>query len=310
MEVRELQWFLALAKSQSMTNTATELHISQPTLSRALGRVERKLGVKLFDRNQNRLRLNKYGEIFQSHVIKAIKELEDCEEEIRTLVDPESGVVSLGFLHSFGGWLIPTLMDRYRAKAPNTTFELEGGPANTIVEAVRSGRIDIGFVAPEPTTDDLVWVPLGKERLCLEVPETDEWADRTEVSIAEIAERPMVALGTEYGLRQTVDRLFEAAGLKPQITMEATELSTLRALVRHSAGIAIVPVAPDEHLIPTRRIVISDPGAFRPYGAVVRRSGPHGNAARQVLRFVAETSDFGAGRDPGTATPRTLSKAV
>ena len=69
-------------------------------------------------------------------------DVETVTAEIRTLVDPESGVVSLGFLHSFGGWLIPTLMDRYRAKAPNTTFELEGGPANTIVEAVRSGRID------------------------------------------------------------------------------------------------------------------------------------------------------------------------
>lgn len=288
MEVRELEWFLALAKSQSMTTTAVELHISQPTLSRALGRVERKMGVKLFDRRQNKIRLNKYGEIFQAHVLRAMDELAQCEEEIRTLVDPERGVISLGYLHSFGGWLIPSLMDRYRSRAPHATFELAGGPANTIVEAVRDGRVDVGFVAPEPHADDLVWIPLGRERLCLEVPATDIWADRDEVSIADIAERPMVALGSGYGLRQVVDRLFADAGLKPRITVEATELSTLRALVQHGSGIAIVPISPGDRPMPTKRITITDPGAFRSYGAVIRRFGPTGSPAREFLRFMAE----------------------
>lgn len=292
MEVRELEWFIALAKTQNVTNAAAELHISQPTLSRALARVERRLGVKLFDRHQNRLRLNKYGEIFQAHAERAMKELTQGEERIKTLVDPERGVVSLGFLHSFGGWLIPSLMDRYRTQSPSTTFELEGGPADSIVEAVRSGRLDLGFVAPEPVVDDLVWVPLGREHLCLEVPESDAWEGREAISIAEIAERPMLALGPEYGLRHVVDRLFATAGLTPQITIEATELSTLRALVRHGSGIAIVPVPPGEEVSSTTRIPISDPDAFRHYGAITRRHGPTGAAARAFLRFTAGTPDL------------------
>lgn len=292
MEVRELEWFVALANTQNVTNAAAELHISQPTLSRALARVERRLGVKLFDRHQNRLRLNKYGEIFQAHAERAMKELTQGEERIRTLVDPERGVVSLGFLHSFGGWLIPSLMDRYRAQSPHTTFELEGGPADSIVEAVRGGRLDLGFVAPEPVVDDLVWVPLGREHLCLEVPRSDAWEGRSEISIAEIAERPMLALGPEYGLRHVVDRLFANAGLTPQITIEATELSTLRALVRHGSGIAIVPVPPGEEISSTTRIPISDPDAFRHYGAITRSHGPTGAAARAFLRFTAGSPDL------------------
>ncbi|MCR3721989.1 MULTISPECIES: LysR family transcriptional regulator [Prauserella salsuginis group] len=290
MEVRELEWFIALARTENVTSAADRLHISQPTLSRALGRLERKLGVKLFDRQQNRLYLSKFGEIFQSHVLRAITELEQGEERVRTLADPECGTVSLGFLHSFGGWLVPSVLDRYRTIAPTTTFELMGAAMDSIVDAVRDGRLDVGFVAPEPVAIDVLWVPLGREILCLEVPEGDEFEGRAEISIAEIGRRQMLALGEEYGLRHVVDRLFDDAGVVPQISIEATELSTLKALVRHGSGIAIVPLPPDGGSSSTI-IPISDENAFRFYGAVTRQCGPTGSAARSFVDFVAGEAD-------------------
>jgi DNA-binding transcriptional LysR family regulator len=291
MEVRELEWFVVLARTENVTNAATQLHVSQPTLSRALARIERQLGVKLFDRNQNRLRLNKYGAIYRVHAERAMKELSQGEERIRTLVDPQRGVVSLGFLHSFGGWLIPSLLDRYHVEAPLTSFELEGGAADSIVEAVRSGRIDVGFVAPRPVAEDLAWVPLGRELLCLEVPSDDEFADRTEISIAEISRRPMIALGPSYGLRHVVDKLFDDVGCTPSISIEATELSTLRALVRHGSGIAIVPRPRSDQRSTTVTIPISDADAFRFYGVITRSDGPTGSAASAFLDFVTDSYD-------------------
>src|ERR687891_2674828 len=127
MELRELEWFTTLAETEHMTEASLCLNVSQPTLSRALARLERKLGVKLFDRHHNGLRLNKYGEIFQAHALRAMSELDRGEERIVTLVDPERGSVSLGFVHSFGGWLVPDLLHRYRKLAPSTSFELRGG---------------------------------------------------------------------------------------------------------------------------------------------------------------------------------------
>ncbi|MGY1812252.1 LysR family transcriptional regulator [Blastococcus sp. SYSU D00820] len=290
MEVRELEWFITLARTANVTNAAEQLHISQPTLSRALGRLERQLGVRLFDRQQNRLRLNKYGEVFQAHAARAIRELAQGAERIGTLVDPARGVVSLGFLHSFGGWLVPSLLDRYRRLAPSVTFELEGGAADFIVEAVRSGRVDVGFVAPQPTAEDVEWVPLGRELLCLEVPPGDELEGRASISITELSERSMVALGPEYGLRHAVDRLFADAGIVPRIRIEATELSTLRALVRHGSGIAIVPVPPGGETTSTTMIPLTDANAFRTYGAITQRYGPTGQAARAFLDFVSAGS--------------------
>ena len=111
MQLRELEWFTTLAETEHMTEASLRLNVSQPTLSRALARLERKLGVKLFDRHRNGLQLNKYGEIFQAHAVRAMNEIDRGEERIATLVDPLRGSVSLGFVHSFGGWLIPDLLN-------------------------------------------------------------------------------------------------------------------------------------------------------------------------------------------------------
>ena len=291
MEVRELEWFITLADTENVTIAASQLHISQPTLSRALARLERRFGVRLFDRHQNRLRLNKYGEIFRAHAMRALNELTQGTERINDLIDPERGVVSLGFVHSFGGWLIPRLLNRYHAIAPSTSFELEGGAADSIVHGVREGRIDIGFVAPPPVADDLNWVPLGREDLCLEVPPGHDFEGRDRVAIADIADRPMVALRPGYGLRSVVDRLFNEAGFSPRLTTEVTELSTLRALVHQGVGIGVVPAPQGDHEASTTTVPLSDSNAFRYYGATTRQHGPGSSAARAFLQFIADISN-------------------
>ncbi|XVQ15199.1 LysR family transcriptional regulator [Spirillospora sp. CA-255316] len=284
MELRELEWFVTLAETEHVTIAAARQNISQPTLSRALARIERKLGVRLFGRHQNRLRLNKYGEIFQAHAVRAMNEIEQGEERITTLVDLDRGVVSLGFVHSFGGWLVPELLTLYRGIAPSTSFELKGGAADAVVDNVRKGRIDVGFVAPPPAADDLQWIPLGREDLHFGVPPGHEFEGRGQIAVADM---PMVALKPGYGLRHVTDRLFQEAGPSSRIEIEVTELSTLRALVSAGIGVAIVPALQPGHLSTPRSIPLSDAGAFRCYGAVARQYGPSGRAARRFLRFVA-----------------------
>jgi LysR family transcriptional activator of glutamate synthase operon len=287
MELRELEWFITLAGTENVTAASAHLTVSQPTLSRALARLERKLGVQLFDRHHNRLRLNKYGEIFQTHAVRAIDEIERDEQRIATLVDPDRGVVSLGFLHSFGGWSIPDLLNRYRGLAPSTSFELRGGASDAVVDDVRQGRIDIGFVAPEPAADDVDWMLLGREELCLGIPPGHALEGRDRVAIADLANEPMVALKPGYGLRSVTDRLCRDAGFSPRIEFEVTELSTLRALVAAGMAVGVVPAPQPGHAPTTLSIPFSDPTAFRPYGVVTRRNGPASHAAKRFLNFVA-----------------------
>ena len=290
MELRELQWFVVLAETEHVTIAAAQLHVSQPTLSRALARLERTLGVRLFDRRQNRLSLNKYGEIFRAHALRAMDEITQAEERITTLVDPERGVVTLGFVQSFGDWLVPRMVTRYHDSVPGTSFELFGGAADAIVEDVRKGRLDVGVVAPRPAADDLAWVPLGSQTLRVGSPPGHRFRQQQSVTLADLVGEPMICLRLGYGLRQVTDSLFREAGLTPRIVLETTELSTLRALVLAGMGIAIVPEPPPELEPVPPTTALEHPAAFREYGAVARKYGPSGRAARRFLAFIADDS--------------------
>ncbi|MFJ1705810.1 LysR family transcriptional regulator [Kitasatospora sp. NPDC088346] len=297
MEIRELQWFVALAESEHVTSAAERLNIAQPTLSRAIARLEKRIGVPLFDRHQNRLRLNKYGEVFRAHAVRAISEIDLAEQRIATLVDPDTGTIALGFLHSYGTWLVPRILSGYRTLAPGTTFELRGSAADVVVDGVRRGRLDLGITSPRPAGDDLRWTALQDEPLCLLVPAGHPLAVRPRVGTAELTEEEFVALQPEYGLRQVADRLCAEAGFTPRIVLECTELSTLRTLVASGLGVAVVPSTGDEATHEGRavRVPLADPGAHRTIGVIVPAGGPRAAVVARFYAYVCSTARLPGG---------------
>jgi len=292
MEIRELQWFVTLAEQQHVTAAADRLSISQPTLSRAIGRLERKLGVPLFDREQNKLRLNKFGELFRAHALRAIAEIETAERRLAALGDPAQGTIALGFLHSYGTWLVPKLLSGYRSISPGSTFELRGAAADIVVHDVRNGRLDLGLTSPQPIDDDLQWAWLMDEQLGLLVPEHHRLAREPEISMGQLVDEYFVALLPVYGLRQVADRLCDSAGFVPRIVLEATELSTLRALVAAGLGIAVVP-APQAGQPPTPDVInipLTDHAAYRPIGVITVKGGSRAPGVQRFHEYIKTTA--------------------
>lgn len=292
MDLRELVWFLKLAETQHVTDAAAELNITQPTLSRAIARLERKLGVPVFDRRQNRLRLNKYGEVLRAHAVRALAELDGAEHRIATLIDPSVGTVAVGFLHSLGGWLIPALLSGYKEVAPGATFELRGSAADVVIDELRNGRIDMGFVSPRPADPALRWTHVADEELFLLLPPGHRLARRKSVALTEVADEPFVGLTPQYGLRQVTDRLCAANGFTPTWAMVCTEVSTLRSLIESGLGVGIVPALPAEsaqtHSAATQ-IPIRGTGAVRPVGLITIDEQLRSPAALRFVEHVAKT---------------------
>ncbi|MBM4507449.1 LysR family transcriptional regulator, partial [Rhodococcus hoagii] len=146
MNVDELRWFVALAESEHMRDAADALHISQPTLSRALARIERQVGVPLFDRVNHRLQLNDYGRIMLEHTRRSLTELHSAGERIAALRNPESGTVRLGFLHSLASWFVPEIIRVFRESAPRVNFALNQAPSEAIEAMLARGEIDVAVI--------------------------------------------------------------------------------------------------------------------------------------------------------------------
>jgi LysR family transcriptional activator of glutamate synthase operon len=237
----ELRWFLDLADTEHVTDAAAALGISQPTLSRALARLEDQVGAELFDRVNRRLVLNAYGRIMADHARRATAELDAAVERIAALRDPDTGTVRLAFLHSVSSWYVPELLRRFRAGAPHMRFDLYQGPAHALSEHLRTGHADLAITSPRPGGPGFGWHSLYVEQLCLAVPHDHPFADRGSVRVADVAAEPVVALPAGFGLRQLSDELFAKAGVTPHIAVEAMEIPAVEGMVAAGFGVAVVP---------------------------------------------------------------------
>jgi LysR family transcriptional regulator, transcription activator of glutamate synthase operon len=289
VHLEELEWFVALAEIEHVTEAAAELGVSQPTLSRALGRFEAQVGTPLFDRVNRRLRLNPYGRIMLEHARRSIAEMQSAVERIDALRDPDTGRVRVAFLHSLASWYVPEQLRRFRESARNIAFDLYQGPAHEITQRVLNGQADIAITSPRPKAPGLAWHRLYEERLCLAVPRGHRLAARARVRLSAAAAEPFIALGGQAGLRQLTDELWAEDNIDPDIVFEATEIPTMEGLVAAGFGVAIVPVPRHRDDSKVIHVPLTNLGAKREVGLVWDRDRALSPPGERFVTFLKAT---------------------
>jgi LysR family transcriptional activator of glutamate synthase operon len=286
----ELHWFVVLAEAEHVTEAAAELGIAQPTLSRALARLEKTVGTPLFDRVNRRLKLNPYGRIMLEHARRSIAEMDAARDRIAALRDPDTGTVRLAFLHSLASWFVPDQLRRFRDEVPGVRFDLYQGAAHEIARRLANGQVDLAITAPRPEDSGCGWRRLYVERLCLVVPRGHRLARRARIRLSEAADEPFVALGDEFGLRQLTNELWSNDGVNPEIIFEATEIPTMEGLVAAGFGVAVVPVPQPDRGEPTAvYIPLSNTEAKREVGLAWARDRSLPPAAERFAAFLTQT---------------------
>ncbi|MBL1074602.1 LysR family transcriptional regulator [Nocardia sp. 2] len=296
MSSDDLHWFLTLAELERVGAAAERLHLTQPTLSRMLARLERRLGVELFDRHGKRLTLNESGRIYYEHVRRAQSELDAAARQLADLANPALGVVRLAFQHSLGARVIPELIAGFRRTSGRVTFTLDQDAADVVTAAVRTGNADLGLVSPKPSAAGLGWRPLLRQRLALAVPADHRLAGRRQVRLGEVADADFIAMHPGFGMRHVLDDLCAAADFRPRITFECSNLGTIAGLVAVGLGVSVVPLEepmggpqPGPALIP-----LADPHATRDVGLIWSVNTAHSEAVRRFRDFtVAWAGAFG-----------------
>lgn len=286
MHLEELHWFVALADTEHVTEAAAELGVSQPTLSRALTRLEQEIGVRLFDRVGRRLHLNEYGRILLEHARRSIAEIQAATDRIAALRDPDTGRVRLAFLHSLANWYVPEQLRRFREAAPGIAFDLFQGPAHEITQRILDGGSDVGITSPPPDPTAFAWHRLYVERLCLAVPVGHRLATRSRISLAVAADEPFVALEKPFGLRLLTDDLWAEVGIDPDIVFEASEIPTMEGLVAAGFGVAVVPVPRDGADTRVVHVPLSNSRAKREVGLAWAQDRPPAPPTQRFLQFL------------------------
>jgi len=289
-QVREqIRWFVVLAEEQNVSAAADRLGMTQPTLSRRLAALEKHLGAPLFDRHGRRLALNDAGRIFATYAGRADAEIAAGEQEVRDLITGGPRVVRLGFLHSFGTWLVPGLIEQVHDHDPTLRFELVQGSSEQITEQVVSGHIELGIVSPKPATAPVVWRRLLRQAVVLAVPVHHRLASERSVRPSDLADESFITMEPGFGMRRILDEMMAAGGVTPHVTAECQELSTVAALVAARIGVALLPHEA-EHSYPPGMVTVPITGvdSGRDIGLVWARGRPLSAAASRVRELARQ----------------------
>jgi DNA-binding transcriptional LysR family regulator len=244
MELRQLEYFVAVAEEANFTRAAERIHVAQPAVSAQIQRLEREVGQPLLDRSRRAVRLTAAGESALPYARAALAAVCDMQIAIDELAQLVRGTVTIGTVtsHSVD---IPGLLADFHSDHPNVEITLTTDNSDALIERVRSGGLDavIVSVGPDERPEGLEIEVVTDERIDAVVCPSDTLAARKTIRLADLRDRPLIALPAGAGIRHQFDAACAIAGITPRIAFEASTPLALAELAERGLGIAIVPAS-------------------------------------------------------------------
>jgi DNA-binding transcriptional LysR family regulator len=238
LELLQLQYFLAVARLEHVTEAARSLHVTQSSLSKTIQRLEEDLGVPLFDRTGRKLRLNEFGSKFLHRAERALFELEQGKQELSDLSSPEHGTLELAVTTAS---TLPNILREFRRKRPYIQFHVQMLTTQEMVTLLHRGEVDFCLSSPPVEGNDIECKIVCIDPILVAVPKGHRLADRNSVSLTELRKEWFVGVKRGYGTRDLVDSVCMSEGFVPKYVYEGDEPARLSTLVEAEIGIAFIP---------------------------------------------------------------------
>lgn len=242
MELRQARAFVTTADEGHVGRAAARLHVTQPTLSRQIAALERSLGVPLFDRTRRQLALTPPGEVFLAGARELVRRADELAAAAQRAHRGELGVLRVGFVQSATFAALPRLLNAFRAAVPAVRVEVEAMTTLRQLDALADDRIDAGLLRPPVNLPDLRQRTISHDELFAALPGGHPLARRRRLSLADLADENFVLYGRESGpsVHDTIVGHCRAAGFRPRIVQEATDVQTIVALVAANFGVSLL----------------------------------------------------------------------
>lgn len=248
MTLTELRYIVMLARERHFGRAAEKSHVSQPTLSVALKKVEQRYGVVLFERSSADVRLTPIGEQIAAQAERVLEEAGKLADIAAQGRDPLSGPLRLGVIYTIAPYLLPRLIPALNARAPRMPLYLQENFTVRLAEQLRRGELDVIVVALPFSEPGIVSAPVYDEPFCVAVPKDHPLARRKEIAPGDVDGENLLLLGNGNCFRDQVvsacAKLSEPGSLDR--ALEGSSLETIRHMVASGAGISVVPISAAE----------------------------------------------------------------
>lgn len=279
MNLRSLEYLVALADHRHFGRAADAVFVTQPTLSAQVKKLETELGVELVERRARGVLLTDVGEQVVARARVLLAEAENIRALARLSEDPEAGSLRLGVFPTLGPYLLPHVVPEVRRRFPRLELLLVEEKSEVLLAQLREGRLDAALLAMPNPAPGLHEEPLFDEEFLLAVPTGHELAGKQSVATSALAGQSVLLLDEGHCLREHALSVCHLAGASERIGFRATSLETLRQMVASGTGVTLLP-----------RLSVSAPVPESPDIALVRLGAP--SPSRRIALYWRTSSVY------------------
>jgi LysR family transcriptional regulator, hydrogen peroxide-inducible genes activator len=272
LEIHQLRYFCAVARTGNFTRAAEQEHVAQPSLSQQILKLEDELGAKLFDRLGRTAPLTRFGEIFLRRAQGILRELGEARSEIQDMAGVETGHVVLGAIATIAPYCLPGALGSFSRKYPTIRLNVLEDITPVLLTRLHEGSIDLALVALPVPGQELVSDQIFSERLRIVVPDSHPLAARKRATLDQIEGEPFLLLKEGHCFRQTTISACRRAKVNPNVVFESGQFATILGMVAAGMGVSVVPEMAVEPRKGCSFVPIADDRAFRRIGLVRLKS--------------------------------------
>ena len=291
--IRQLEVFVAVAKTESFSRAAEMTHMSQSALSQAILEAEKTLGTKLFERSKRSVRLSRAGRTFLQRVEQVLANLHSAVAEAREDANPAKGRVAISCLALVAARVLPTTIQEFRSRYPEAFVTVRDDfMEDRVAECLMRGEADLAVSALPKPDDNISFQPLFEEKFYFIAPLKHPLASRKRIAWSDLADVDYVGLPTTSSNRMLVDRARTEAGTLRETIYQVGRVTSVVEIVAQGGGVSVVPaLALSDRALreQVRSVLITGPTVERTIGIMQLRGQPLSATASEFQRLLVST---------------------
>jgi DNA-binding transcriptional LysR family regulator len=240
MDVRDLQVFLAVASRLNFTRASEDVHLSQPSVSVRIRRLEEELGVKLFEQLGKKVALTEAGRLLEPHARRVVAALDDAHHVIEEVQGLERGALRIGASTTPGIYLVPKLIAGFKRLHPKIELHLEIKDTRRVEEGLLRNDYDFGFVGGHLVGGEVEVLPWRTDEIVLITPPGHALAQRKQVQLKDVEKQQFIFRESGSATRLAVNEKLRSLNLQPEVAIEMDNPEAVKQAVQAGLGVAFL----------------------------------------------------------------------
>jgi LysR family hydrogen peroxide-inducible transcriptional activator len=285
MEMHQLRYFAAVARTGSFSRAAEQCHVSQPSLSQQIQKLERNLGQRLFDRLGRRAVLTDAGRLLRERAEAILESVDDAERRLRNTDDYQRGSLSIGAIPTIAPYLLPLVLPDFLKKLPQVELTIQEDVTQHLLASIVVGDLDLALVALPVNDARIQSEALFTEPLLLAVARKHRLAKRRRITLDDFRTERFILLNEMHCLSDQVLSFCKAHDCQPWIACRGEQITTVQSMIAMDQGVSLLPDMARRVDHDKRRVYrpIADHKPRRTIGVVWRQRRYHSPSAERFL---------------------------